>query len=415
MSGPLSRADAVLASRLAPWVELLAPKAPVGAGQAEAVSGATRVDNEVLLSRRADVRSGALADLRNAASAPAARSGGAAALSVTASVIHELLSDKGQGDARPVAGSAPLWAGAGKPAAANLAAALSQQVSESGLFYESHLAQFAAGARSLVQMQREPQAALAAPGAGTQRAGADVADAQAKQQQQRPGVMVSLAAPQAPAPAVPAIAMAQLVMPSGDPVRAAADAPVKEDISSAKHSVASQQSVQGDGQLKSVAASAQQVTHKVGDVAPVVDRAPVAAAPVDAQGASTLIHPQAAPLVHQQLDLLASSMFRWSGEAWPGVPMQWTVQEEEGGRREADADASQPAQWSTTVSLELPRLGRVDLRMSLSGNSARAQLVAPERHALMQLQAHRSLLSQRMAAAGFELRSLQLDSEMTTS
>jgi len=43
-----------------------------------------------------------------------------------------------------------------------------------------------------------------------------------------------------------------------------------------------------------------------------------------------LIHPQAATVVHQQLDLLATAVFRWSGQAWPQVPMDWSIQQEEG-------------------------------------------------------------------------------------
>ena len=33
------------------------------------------------------------------------------------------------------------------------------------------------------------------------------------------------------------------------------------------------------------------------------------------------IHPATLPLVRQQLDLLATEQFRWTGEAWPGAKL----------------------------------------------------------------------------------------------
>ncbi|PCE31290.1 flagellar hook-length control protein FliK, partial [Burkholderia ubonensis subsp. mesacidophila] len=49
------------------------------------------------------------------------------------------------------------------PPVVALRAALAQAVSESGLFYESHLAQWLAGQRPLAALAREPQARLLAP------------------------------------------------------------------------------------------------------------------------------------------------------------------------------------------------------------------------------------------------------------
>ena len=90
-----------------------------------------------------------------------------------------------------------------------------------------------------------------------------------------------------------------------------------------------------------------------------------------------VIHPQAVTLVHQQLDLLASSVFRWNGHAWPDVPMSWTVEEEQQARSEARegavAEEEGARRWSTTVSLELPKLGEVDLRLSLDGQAVQAR------------------------------------------
>ena len=130
------------------------------------------------------------------------------------------------------------------------------------------------------------------------------------------------------------------------------------------------------------------------------------------QSLNVAIHPQAAPLVHQQLDLLESGAFRWTGEAWPGVPMEWSIEE---GRDEAESrqhpareDAPPPAaSWSTAVSLTLPRMGRLDLRLSLTGATVRAHIAAHEAHALVELRNGGADLSQRFAQAGLQVQALQ--------
>ena len=127
--------------------------------------------------------------------------------------------------------------------------------------------------------------------------------------------------------------------------------------------------------------------------------------------AAAVVHPQAAALVHQQLDLLAGAMFRWSGEAWPGVPMEWTVQEE-GGRRHSNEDEGQgPVQWATTLALDLPRLGAVKVALKLDGQNVHARLAANDEPTTDRLRAGVENLTRRMSQAGLELQSLALGPE----
>ena len=425
MTAPVAKAaDALLAARTAPWVDLLSPKAPAGAGQTPAVLNASPVDNDVLLSHGNALRpQAAPAGEAPRAGLPATlvRTSSSTDLSMAARVIQGLLADMPQGEAGPVRGQSPVWPATRQvPPAAALAAALSGQVADSGLFYESHLAQFAAGTRSLAQMQREPQAGLA-------RQPADVGGARPVQdetvQHQHPlralqvQQLLPVAEAQAQAAAMPAAPAAPVVAPApmhaqhaplasagGD---AAAPAHRDQDTADMPQPPARSAGAHAAPQAANAASNfAQQA-----DASPTAERAAAAPAAPDAR-TSAVVHPQAAPLVHQQLDLLASAMFRWSGQAWPGVPMEWTVQEE-GGRAPRDADAP-PAgpQWSTALRLELPRLGRVDLRMKLYGTRVQAQLAATQHDALTQLRVQRSGLSKRLAAAGFELRALQLDAEL---
>ena len=121
-----------------------------------------------------------------------------------------------------------------------------------------------------------------------------------------------------------------------------------------------------------------------------------------------MIHPQAVSLVHQQLDLLASSVFRWNGHAWPDVPMSWSVEEEQQARsdaREGSAAEEEGARrWSTTVSLAFPKLGEVDLRLSLDGPAVQAQLFAREASTVARLRGDTARLAKRFDAAGLQLQ-----------
>ncbi|MGL4604062.1 MAG: flagellar hook-length control protein FliK, partial [Iodobacter sp.] len=75
--------------------------------------------------------------------------------------------------------SAPLFEGAPDPE--SLAGKLSQRLAESGLFYESHQAEWVNGERPLQSLLREPQAGLAKPQAQADAATADKTGAMQKE------------------------------------------------------------------------------------------------------------------------------------------------------------------------------------------------------------------------------------------
>ncbi len=79
-------------------------------------------------------------------------------LSPTAQVLSNVLSLAMSGPATPhaIVAPAPLAPVPGAPPA-QLAAALRESVGKSGLFYESHVAEWAAGARTLAELATEPQ------------------------------------------------------------------------------------------------------------------------------------------------------------------------------------------------------------------------------------------------------------------
>lgn len=122
-----------------------------------------------------------------------------------------------------------------------------------------------------------------------------------------------------------------------------------------------------------------------------------------ARTGSEFIAPEARALVSQQLDLLATGTFAWKGEAWPGVPLQWRIGREEAREQDGAPESGRP--WWTTLSLDMPQLGHVVVRLSLAGRGLRANVNADGR-AAARLQADAAQLSDALRLTGIELQEL---------
>lgn len=70
------------------------------------------------------------------------------------------------------------------------------------------------------------------------------------------------------------------------------------------------------------------------------------------------------PLVQQQLDAAATQHIVWRGEVWPGHELHWEIEADREQRRESGEEAA--AQWTTNLGLALPRLGQVNVVLSLT-------------------------------------------------
>lgn len=204
--------------------------------------------------------------------------------------------------------------------AARFAQALLQSIQQSGLFYESHLMQLAAGGTSAQALRQEPQGQLASPAAASAAAGQPAVPAQ-------PGSLAVI---------IQQAQAATAELPQGAGPRQDA-APAPQNAAGQAHT----------GQSPA--------TH----------------------GTSTIpgIDPQTQFLVRQQLEVLANQGFVWQGEAWPGADMQWEVQR----RHPGDARVPEATQeyWSTRLALQLPSLGDIQARLSLSGDQLVMRLTAP--------------------------------------
>lgn len=220
--------------------------------------------------------------------------------------------------AKPVLEGAP-------PATPQFAALLKDAVSKSGLFYESHQAQWAAGEKPLTELLREPQGKLSEPRA--------FAHAQAI----AAGPSASVEAQQ-----------------------------VKASV--ANHLVAS-------------------------------------SATVAENKSAEPVHPQTAPLVQQQLDVLDTRQLVWQGQVWPGQDLRWQIEE-----RAANAGESELArEWQTRLDLHLPHLGEVNALLKISPQGGiQIALTAHSPEIAQTLKAASAALNQNLESAGLQLTRLEV-------
>jgi len=125
---------------------------------------------------------------------------------------------------------------------------------------------------------------------------------------------------------------------------------------------------------------------------------------------AALVPAELQSIVREQLDMFEHRSLGVTIDAWPGQPvlleMRQQIDDERPGRETAEGTGD-AAPWITRLALELPRLGKLEARITLTGD--RLQLVFHAAPALAsQLAGHTMLLSEAMAAAGIRLSGLRI-------
>ncbi|MDG0026802.1 flagellar hook-length control protein FliK [Trinickia sp. Y13] len=317
----------------------------------------------------------------------AASPAGGAASSASSAFASSASSASGQTGA--ATGATGVGAAATAMPVDALAAALEQTVNESGLFYESHLAQWLSGDYSAEALAREPQTRLAAQalqlpldwGDGTADSSAALASAWA-------GAGTGTGDPAAAGWALHALPP-QLSLPWFGAKAQASGAPYSNGAA-------------GDHAWRGASAGSMDDAGLGGA------RSPGLAPDLRASIAASL-HPATIPLVRQQLDLLATQQFRWTGEVWPGAKLDWTIEpERERQPRSGDApDGESQQTWRTRVTLALPTLGTVDADLVLTGAQLVVRVQASPGGAA-RLSSGGAAFGRRLQAAGIELAGLQI-------
>jgi hypothetical protein len=274
-----------------------------------------------------------------------------ASLSPAGRLLTSLLQLAQEDGAPPTAlvGKTPLLARPDAPAA-HIASALQQAIGFSGLFYESHVAQWANGTRPLAELLNEPPAKL-------------------------------LDAPPTPAP--------NTSQPHSFVPQATTQAAELQQLPNKVKEWA-------DGRALSDALQA----HKAG-LATQDGGGPAAVR--QQAGAAT----EAAKLLSLQLDALEQRRIVWHGELFPGQRFEWEISDDTpGGGREPQADEARS--WQSTVRFSLPTLGAVSATVRLSGERVRVQVQTADEQAAIALRSCGDLLAQALEAAGSTLEALQV-------
>ena len=257
---------------------------------------------------------------------------GTVSLSDTARFIGALLDKANQLSTRaetPLARSAPVLQGEPPADVRQFAVALRSALSQSGLFYESHQAQWVAGERSLGELLKEPQAQLSEP-----RAFAASQQTAAQTSTQGDAAHAAQVRPQEPA-------RPEQLPPNTPQTLVAAD---KQTDTAARAGIA----IAGREQTQ----------------------------PEQVHSATTQV-------VQQQLDALDTRQVMWQGEVWPGQIMHWQIEE----RDARDGTGAESAnEWQTHLNLTLPNLGEVGAQLRLGPQGIRIDITTAEADTAKRLQ-----------------------------
>ncbi|WP_420477201.1 flagellar hook-length control protein FliK [Noviherbaspirillum sp. ST9] len=271
-----------------------------------------------------------------------------ASLSTTARLIDHLLhAAEQEGAPSAVTTRIPLVPSPAAMEPKQVASALQNALSASGLFYESHLHEWISGTRPAAELAREPQAQL-----------------------------------------------------SGS-LKPAQTTPAQDANSVDLGRLAANMREIGDG------------AHKLMNLIREAQLQPANTAAIDAdliaptQSALPTVEPEAARMINLQLNALEHQAIRWQGQLWPGMPMEWEVQEEHehGGRSQGNTE---PSTWMSTVRFELPHLGGVAATIRLVGDRVHVQVNTQTEDTATTVRAFGGMLADALDAAGTPLDSLSV-------
>lgn len=202
--------------------------------------------------------------------------------------------------------------------------ALKTAVSQSGLFYESHQAQWVAGKLPLASLLQEPQGQLSHP---------------------------SL------------LATHRIMQEAGVDEGAAMRTGYSTGQPGTGHAIPARQAAE----------SASSTAETAGANRSGVSPAPTSSIP------APVVPDELRTLVQQQLDAGAGQRLMWQGEVWPGQNMDWQIEwEKQQGEGESGGETEPGERWRTKLALTTPRLGRIEATLQLESGGVRIVIESPE-------------------------------------
>lgn len=269
-----------------------------------------------------------------------------ATLSRTGQLISNLFAGAGRAQnngaaAVPLNGNQPI-AGTPPGSAQDLLPLLKQAITQSGMFYESHQAEWVEGRFPKAALLQEPQGKLSSPAAFAAAQGEDSAAGLLHAKAAAPGQAGELATP------------SRITM----------------ELTQAQNS----------GVESGKSALAQN------------------------PNPGQLVAQQTQPLVQQQLEALATQTFSWQGQIWPGQEMRWEIDED--AARQAQGDDDTAPKWSTRLRLTLPHLGEIDALVRLEGDAITLSMSADSAETRTLMRVSSLALRSQLDEAGLKLASI---------
>ncbi|HSD38397.1 MAG TPA: flagellar hook-length control protein FliK [Rhodocyclaceae bacterium] len=299
-----------------------------------------------------------------------------AKLSPAGQLISQLLTGR-HADTRaaPLNRNEPLLTSPPDKGGSSLTPLLRQAVSESGLFYEAHQAQWAEGEGSLESLLREPQGRLS----------------------------MTLAR------ALTGSATVQGALPSGadtpsDLLEATPDS--MTHLEGTRSAAMSAQGVsQGQAQGQDMSAVADPDTGTRATLPPGHEANVQREAADKSPGTNTSalkIAEQLMPLVHQQLEALATHQALWQGQVWPGQHMQWEIVDPEGEPHSSgdQGGGSESPPWQSIMRLKMPRLGDIEAQLIVTAAGVAVRISVDSTRTAAQLREGGEALGNALEAAG---------------
>ena len=163
------------------------------------------------------------------------------------------------------------------------------------------------------------------------------------------------------------------------------------------------------GRLTATQASASAATTSTGNAASADTAAAATSRP--AADSPSPIPERLLPLVHQQLDAIATQHMVWQGQVWPGQMMEWEIEDPEQDRATAEEGAE--PYWNTTLRLTLPGLGGVEARLHLTPAGVAMRLITDSDTTRDALDAGQQRLADALAAANVPLTGLVAERRST--
>lgn len=313
-------------------------------------------------------------------------------LSRTGQLIATLLTRTGEKQSEP----APIVLNNSQPiartppqTAQELIPLLKQALTQSGMFYESHQAQWVDGQRDLSTLRQEPQGKLPVLTSAYQMPGVAAPTLSSS--------TMFTATPQSTAlPENATHVPIQNLIQNENPQHRAQNLP--PNTSHAQHPTLVTSNPYTAATINDATASQNTSNESNGTRSTLPASAPN----------PSIVSPDVAPLVQQQLEALATHHFSWQGQIWPGQMMRWDITEEidEEAARRGQSEDKTDNRWQTRLRLMLPHLGELDAQLRLNGTQISLAVKASDTQTQDLLRSATPALRKQLDTAGLMLASI---------